>query len=231
MALILDTRFALTTALPLAEMAYSCRPGATPQPMGLERTAPISTGTGDVYGFYGWLGNICYIVFRGTENRVDWLRDFDCATEDWYGHRVHRGIGRLFDALLPSLPTRDATSKYIVIGHSLGAGPATLTAFYMGSADLYTFESPRVGDQVFAAKFNGVANIRHFRIANAHDLVTHLAPRPLYAHCGSAVILDGWSVAPTFEDKLALTYQHSLELTCGPCLKRLPPTVPTEILL
>lgn len=69
-------------------------------------------------------------------------------------------------------------SKVFVTGHSLGAGLATLAALHISkiaeskgikaSIILYSFASPRVGDETFAQKFNAVSG---YRIINSEDLV------------------------------------------------------------
>jgi len=68
-------------------------------------------------------------------------------------------------------------------GHSLGAALATLAASRYQTAGVYTFGSPLVGNQSFAAAFNAVfhdgAGSRSFRYVNDHDVVTQVPPGPL----------------------------------------------------
>jgi len=69
-------------------------------------------------------------------------------------------------------------SQIFVTGHSLGAGLATLAALHIHklaerkkvkpSIQLYTFASPRVGDEDFARHFN---DIQSYRIINSEDLI------------------------------------------------------------
>jgi hypothetical protein len=69
-------------------------------------------------------------------------------------------------------------SKVFITGHSLGAGLATLAALHISkiaeeqgiqaSINLYTFASPRVGDETFANKFNTFPG---YRIINSEDLI------------------------------------------------------------
>lgn len=67
-------------------------------------------------------------------------------------------------------------SQIFVAGHSLGGALATLAALHiykekaskLPSPILYTFASPRVGDQKFAQNFN---NLECYRIANSEDIV------------------------------------------------------------
>lgn len=69
-------------------------------------------------------------------------------------------------------------SQIFVTGHSLGAGLATLAALHIPklaeskkikpSIQLYTFASPRVGDENFAKHFN---DIQTYRVINSEDLI------------------------------------------------------------
>lgn len=72
-------------------------------------------------------------------------------------------------------------SEIFVAGHSLGAGLATLAALHIHklierkkvkpkSIQLYTFASPRVGDETFASCFN-TDTIQSYRIINSEDLI------------------------------------------------------------
>jgi hypothetical protein len=72
-----------------------------------------------------------------------------------------------------------ANSKIFVTGHSLGAGLATLAALHISeiakkkkinaSINLYTFASPRVGDEIFATHFNDIPYC--YRVINSEDLI------------------------------------------------------------
>src|SRR5262249_40918815 len=79
-------------------------------------------------------------------------------------------------------------------GHSLGAALATLAvAKLVERAEpvdgLYTFGSPRCGDETFASGFNAHFR-RAYRVVNRNDLVTRAPPRPLYHHVGTAKYID-----------------------------------------
>jgi acetyl esterase/lipase len=67
--------------------------------------------------------------------------------------------------------------KVLVTGHSLGGALATLCALRLqkdghGSAAVYTYASPRVGNDKFQAAFR----LKHERWVNQNDLVTQLPP-------------------------------------------------------
>ncbi len=72
-----------------------------------------------------------------------------------------------------------ANSKIFITGHSLGAGLATLAALHISeiaknkgidtSINLYTFASPRVGDETFATCFDAIPSC--YRVINSEDLI------------------------------------------------------------
>jgi triacylglycerol lipase len=67
-----------------------------------------------------------------------------------------------------------------IAGHSLGAAFAVFAAcdielsMKRRVSSLYTYGSPRVGDDLFVQAFNGAFARKTFRIANSSDLVTEL---------------------------------------------------------
>ena len=76
----------------------------------------------------------------------------------------------------------DNNAAIYIAGHSLGGALATIAAMHIVKKDsfrtpinLYTFASPRVGDNAFADKFNqfvAANKIKAFRFANSEDIVT-----------------------------------------------------------
>ena len=168
------------------------------------------------------VGNI-YIAFRGTEadSISDWFTDVLLIPVDFrsYGN-VHLGFFNALNdiradiitdllKLLKNYRDIDIIPRIFVTGHSLGAAMATL--FCMDLLDigikiskLYTFGSPRVGDEDFCDNFDG-APIRHDRYVNNNDIVAHLPSEYglalEYRHCGTLnyfkengelVINPGW---------------------------------------
>lgn len=107
-------------------------------------------------------------------------------------------------------------TKIYITGHSLGAALATIATMDLtlkiykedsnskednnntnNPINLYTFASPRVGNNIFADKFNHFVEhkkIRAFRILNSEDLVTNI-PFPVWFKAG--LILDDFPIAST----------------------------------
>ena len=145
------------------------------------------------------------VAFRGSEARLrdgdsdpgyifaDWLANFNFLPEEWdQGGNVHRGFK---DALLEvwtdledyisSLQKNNL--KIWITGHSLGAALATLAADRYGNVQgLYTFGSPRVGDQDFKKDFN----VNAYRFVNNSDIVTKVPPSSMYCHVGELRYID-----------------------------------------
>jgi len=126
------------------------------------------------------------VAFRGTQPN-DWKDIFDDARYvpvGWPHGHVHNGfaaaLNEAWSALEDSLRRLPHGARVWFTGHSLGAALATLAADrFTGTAGVYTFGSPRVGDQMFAGHFNARFNQRSFRYVNDHDVVTHVPPEPL----------------------------------------------------
>jgi triacylglycerol lipase len=77
-------------------------------------------------------------------------------------------------------------TKLYVAGHSLGAAltvcavPDIEASTRCRVEALYTFGSPRVGDDAFVQAFNGAFASRSFRISNTSDIVTSIPlPAPI----------------------------------------------------
>lgn len=140
----------------------------------------------------------CFVVFRGSKGWKDFLADADfhyfeiCGKGS--GVKVHSGFHDQFKAVRYDLYDHLAAHKesyrsVVFCGHSLGAGLATLALPMFNHYEeknlwekkelfLYTFGSPRVGNQKFSSYFNGcVPPDNHWRVFNNHDIVSKLLPR------------------------------------------------------
>lgn len=87
----------------------------------------------------------------------------------------------------------NTNTNVYVTGHSLGGALATIAAMDIAAKDklkntisLYTFASPRVGNNTFADKFNEFVSqekLKGFRFANSEDIVPTL-PFPVWFQLG-----------------------------------------------
>jgi triacylglycerol lipase len=145
------------------------------------------------------------VAFRGSEiwkkketfdlNKVmaDLKTNVDIRLTDWpQGGKVHRGFKEALEEvwldLLPFIRQLDRKGCNIwMTGHSLGAALATLCAGRYGNVQgVYTFGSPRVGNDVFKEKFD--ANT--YRIVNNDDIVARVPPPGEYLIFGEFMFFD-----------------------------------------
>jgi triacylglycerol lipase len=148
-----------------------------------------------------------FVVFRGTEiNRRNGLFDFQNIIDDLKADfnfqlvdsgragKVHKGFKKALDevwveaGLLDYIKSKDDGKRtFWFAGHSLGAALATLAADrYNNVHGLYTYGSPRVGDEEFVKNYL----VPVFRVVNNNDLVTQLPPPIIYRHVGMMKYLD-----------------------------------------
>jgi pimeloyl-ACP methyl ester carboxylesterase len=146
-----------------------------------------------------------FVVFRGSEARLregdsdpgyifaDWMANFNFLPEAWdQGGNVHRGFKTALLEVWTDLEDyvsnlQKDNLKIWITGHSLGAALATLAADRYGNVQgLYTYGSPRVGDQDFKKDFN----VNTYRFVNNSDIVTKVPPPGLYCHVGELKYID-----------------------------------------
>jgi len=141
------------------------------------------------------------IAFRGTrvQDLPDILADIAFLPESTNNGFVHSGFqkaflaGGIWDQAKEHVAGIAGDQMILFSGHSLGAALATLARrAYRDpkgrSQALYTFGSPRVGDElIFCPNYPPNA----YRIVNDQDLVTHVPTPPLYGHVGTPYGVDG----------------------------------------
>lgn len=139
------------------------------------------------------------IICRGTEPS-DW-NDIRANVNLWMEvaetvGKVHRGFNREMDRLWPRLEKALLRNRKPLwfAGHSLGGAMATICAgrcklSYIKSnpEELYTYGSPRVGNQCYVQ----FTRLRHHRWVNNNDVVPTVPPSWLgYRHCGQEWYLN-----------------------------------------
>jgi GTP-binding protein EngB required for normal cell division len=108
------------------------------------------------------------------DRRYDFLRAYEGM--------VHPGFAWFLEEFLPDIQytINSSNAKQICLtGHSLGGALATLAAYRLINnfpfLSVYTFGSPRVGDQDFKVRYKR-NKIPHFRFENRNDIIPHLPP-------------------------------------------------------
>jgi triacylglycerol lipase len=144
--------------------------------------------------------NLAVIVFRGTDatDASSLAFDADFPRKLWpKGGEVHEGfahaLARMATNLLPALKPVENLRK-LYTGHGIGAAMASLVASLHKTDEsqardaLYTFGSPRVGDEGFVVSLRGVQGRRY---VNCCDLAADL---PLdangFRHFGRPYYID-----------------------------------------
>ena len=190
--------------------------------------------TGDNLGYSAYDPNTdkVILVFRGSDNIENWAENLDFVQMGYSycsGCEVHAGFFGAYKDIqadvisnMKSLRQQYPSSQLIVTGHSLGAAIATLAYVDLyaafGSVDyLYTFGSPRVGNDQFASYVSQQLD-QGFkaRITHYEDLIPHL---PFYdwgfTHIDREVFYDtedssSYVLCKTGEEDPNCSYQYSL---------------------
>jgi pimeloyl-ACP methyl ester carboxylesterase len=132
------------------------------------------------------------VSIRGTIPNVnDIVTDIDFplmdAPEYCHDCQVHQGFYSAWlrwrtDVVQAVLRAQSQNKGYkvVVTGHSLGGGVATLAAATLRdqkvNADLYTYGSPRVGNDHFASVVSGSTMGSVWRVTHLDDPIPHLPP-------------------------------------------------------
>ena len=132
------------------------------------------------------------LVFRGTERFKDILEDLRVGVKLVTAPNepaVHEGFEQALDLVWPDSEAELArpNGPIFYTGHSLGAALATLAPGRRHPKTVYTFGSPRVGNDRFA---DSRAGLPMHRVVDDEDVGTTVPPEELgYAHVGSVRIL------------------------------------------
>ena len=125
------------------------------------------------------INRLAILAFRGTDKDdfSDLADDFNALPQPWRaGGKVHSGFA---GALLEIWPAVEGSLqpigeyRLLFTGHSLGAAMATLAASLQRPKSLFTFGSPRVGNQAFVDLLKGLDNHRY---VDCCDLVARVPP-------------------------------------------------------
>lgn len=157
----------------------------------------------DTQGFVMANDSDIVCVFRGSDKTEDWLANFEAVRDPGplNGTLVHEGFqDALFPAVIAITRAIDKIGvkgkRIWLTGHSLGAALCSLYAGMMfenkySIYGIYTFASPRPGDDIFAGSLNGSMSAGpHYRVVNDGDIVPHLPPEPFFSHPGRRILLN-----------------------------------------
>eukprot|EP01133_Synstelium_polycarpum_P006189 gene6189-7169_t len=138
-------------------------------------------------------GDIYFLVFRGTDNRINDIEDLLFPIQVPYpinsptGSKIALGfLGAISDLdlfgkeLETKLKDNDCYAEscnLVVTGHSLGGSLATLAGYHLSltysNTSVYTFGSPRTGNAEFAKLYNDQVK-QSLRFVYSEDTIPHL---------------------------------------------------------
>jgi len=155
----------------------------------------------DTQAFIAQNESAVIIVFRGTESLKDWMTDADVQLVNGPAGKVHDGfqcgLNAVWRDLWKFLDEKRGQRTLWIAGHSLGGALATLATAKLRLEKgtpvngLYTFGSPRVGNEEFARAFEQDFGERTFRFVNNNDIVPRVPFRLMnYRHVGKFIYFD-----------------------------------------
>ncbi|TNV76820.1 hypothetical protein FGO68_gene11600 [Halteria grandinella] len=160
----------------------------------VQDVSPLINDAAGTFGFVGYNANLGEILvsFRGSVNIANWVTNINFLKEAYpgvQGAEVHSGFYEAYKGVrdqvigsVRALQYRHPSAKFTVTGHSLGGALATFAAMDIKEQisgdrhmDLYTFGSPRTGNQQWSDYVNTqLANGGYQRITHYNDIVPHL---------------------------------------------------------
>ena len=132
------------------------------------------------------------LVFRGTQQSYkDVMIDLNCGILPFRDGEigVHKGFRAALDSAWDMIDPylSGLTCPLFYTGHSLGAALAVLAASRRAPQAVYSFASPRIGNEAFAAS---LADVPVYRVVDDQDAVTSLPPKLLgFRHVGALQLL------------------------------------------
>jgi hypothetical protein len=180
-----------------------------PEGWGFTTVVSVDNSSTDTQGFVAIDDRMILISFRSTEAKYrDWLTDLDFFPKSEDMARVHGGFKTALDSVWPALTkiigdnvlAPDGQPKPVILtGYSLGGALATIAAVRVrkmmprtGFVTVYTFGSPRVGNQAFA-DYAAALGVAPHRFVYGDDIVPYVpfyVPRvALFAPVGSQLRL------------------------------------------
>lgn len=130
--------------------------------------------------------NHMVLSFRGTSSLKDFITDVDIrkTSPDWAEGEIHRGFADALDSVWPDIKEQlgkpgQQQKELWVTGHSLGAALAQLAALRLTRLDyqvraVYTYGTPRIGNEAFVVYYDNLVGNRTFPHINRNDLVTRV---------------------------------------------------------
>ena len=160
--------------------------------LGFDMDVWFSINEYDTNGYIVHNDEYTVTVLRGSHSPRNWIDDFDLRLIDYEwctDCEVHEGFYNyamsameIVNTTLSTYPDHD----HIFIGHSLGSSVIFLANelryLYDLNTYVYTFGSPRMGNEEFAEFTNWLMEERSFRYTHYHDIVPHIPMDARFEH-------------------------------------------------
>lgn len=180
------------------------------------------------------------LAFRGTTSLANWKVDskvLRVPTEYCDECHAHEGFYEAWQLIKTNVEVKVAEQvkkypeyKLVITGHSLGAALATLAAGYFrkneelkGKTELYTFGSPRVGNEELAEFLTAQSDFS-YRVTHQADPVVRVPPRWTgYYHTSPEYWIRDHGLDPSTSDFTVLTGLYNKDGSSGQHAVKLTP--------
>jgi hypothetical protein len=145
-------------------------------------------------GYVASDGDVTVVVFRGTDNDVDWIVNLVAGSTQTPKGPIHKGFHNAYQPLKPQIVklVKAANSKHLwITGHSLGGALAVVCAYDLIENEklevdgVITFGQPMVAKPQLATHLDTVLLGRFAHYVNRNDIVARVPPN--FSHFGSLV--------------------------------------------
>jgi hypothetical protein len=160
--------------------------------LGFGQVMPVVDGS--MIGYVTSVDDVTVVVFRGTDNDIDWIVNLAIGSIQTPKGAIHRGFYNAYRPLKPQIVklVKAAQPKHLwITGHSLGGALAVVCAYDLIENEglqldgVITFGQPMVARPQLATYLDSVLLGRFAHYVNGHDIVARVPPT--FTHFGSLV--------------------------------------------